>query len=133
MSDEIDALLRKARRTVQAGYRLLSGGFAEEATSESYYAKFYAAKAMLLSEGERLRQHKHVIRAFEELLVETRRVDRRFLASLDASLRLRHSADYETDLTFAISEEQARESLRSAEEFLNMAEAFLKEGLTGNL
>ncbi len=125
--------MRKARRTVRAGYRLLSGGFAEEATSESYYAKFYAAKAMLLSEGKRLSQHKHVIRAFEELLVETRRVDRRFLASLDAGLRLRHSADYETDLAFTISEEQARESLKSAEEFLDMAEGFLNERMQGNL
>jgi hypothetical protein len=59
-------------------------------------------------------------------------VEAKFRTALDESLKLRHFADYETDLTYAISTEAAEATLREANEFVTMAEKFL-EGAGGNI
>ena len=127
MTPESDALLRKSRRSLEAGRLLLSKGFLEDVASGAYYAMLYAAKAMLLNSGQKATQHKHVTRKFQELFIATGKVEPKFYESLEGSLKRRHFADYETDLTFAISNEEAEASLKEAAAFLAMAEQFLGE------
>ena len=124
MNEEIQALVRKSRKALEAGRLMLSGGFPEQAASEAYYAMFYAAKAMLLREGKRLKQHKQVIRAFKNLAAKTGRS--RFYDLLSNGFKLRHFAAYETDLVVKVSEDRARAALNAANEFLNVAEEYLE-------
>ncbi len=107
---------------------LLSKGFSADATSEAYCAMFYAAKAMLLSAGSRATRHKHVEREFQDLFVRSHQVKPRFGQSLKDGYKLRHLADYETDLAATISSKEAEGSLKEAREFVEMAGAFLKAG-----
>jgi uncharacterized protein (UPF0332 family) len=62
MTEEVEALIRKARRSLKAGEILLSPGFVEEAVTRAYYAMFSAAKAMLLTQGRKPTKHKHAAR-----------------------------------------------------------------------
>jgi len=89
---------------------------------------FTAAKAMLLLRAPRATKHRPVRRKFEELLVNTGRVERKFLTYLEVGLQSRQFADYETDLTYVVTPEEAEARLREAGEFVDMAEEFLKEG-----
>ena len=126
MDEEIQALLRKARRKLQAGESALSQGFPEEAASDAYYAMYHAAKAMLLPRAPRVRKHGDVRVKFKELLVDAGKVDNRFDSYLDQGLKTRHFADYETDLGVSVSSEEAEQVLARASEFVTMAEDFLK-------
>jgi len=126
MTPEAEALLRKSRRSIEAGCLLLSKEFAEDAASEAYYAMFYAAKAMLVSAGEKATQHKHVARRFQQLFVATGQIQGKYYDTLEEGLKLRHFADYETDLTYAVSSEDAAASLEKATKFVAMAEELLR-------
>ncbi len=132
MNEETQALLRKAKRKLLAAESVLLNGFPEDTASDAYYAMYHAAKAILLNRAPRVKKHGDVIRKFSELLVETGRIDRKFAEYLEGSLRSRHFADYETDLTAIISPEDARDWLRKATEFVTMAEKFL-EGTGGSI
>lgn len=59
-------------------------------------------------------------------MVDTGRVEDRFIEYLEKGFKTRHAADYQTDLTTAVSIEDAEESMRKATEFVGMAEQFLK-------
>ncbi len=52
----------------------------------------------------------------------------RFSQSLKGGYKLRHLADYETDLAATISSKEAEGNLKEASEFVEMAGAFLKAG-----
>jgi hypothetical protein len=126
MNQEIKALLRKSRRFLEAGKSLLAGGFPEDAASRAYYAEFTASKAMLLLKSPKATKHGPVKRTFEELLVNTGKVQRKFLTYLELGLLVRHFADYETDLVHTVTIEDAEARLREASEFVDMAEEFLE-------
>ncbi len=130
MNDEVQALLAKAHRSLDAAAVIIAAGFFEKAAGEAYYAMFYAAKAMLLNTAKRLKQHKQVIRAFESLAKTSGKL--KFYDSLAQAFRLRHFATYETGLLADVSQKQARTTLQNATEFVTMAEDFLR-GAGGNI
>jgi len=129
MNEEIQSLLAKAHRSLDAAAVIIAAGFFEKVASEAYYAMFYAAKAMLLNAGKRLKQHKQVIRAFESLAKTSGKL--KFYDSLAEAFKLRHFATYETGLLADVPEERARVTLQNATEFVTMAEQFLR-GAGGN-
>jgi len=126
MNEEIEALLRKSHRFLDAGRSLLAAGFPEDAASRAYYAEFTASKAMLLLRSPKATKHGPVKRTFEETLVNTGKVERKFLTYLELALQVRHFADYETDLIHTLTTEDAEVRLREASEFVAMAEEFLR-------
>jgi uncharacterized protein len=122
MDQEIQALLRKASRKLQAARSALSQGFPEEAASDAYYAMYHAAKALLLPRAPRVKRHGDVRIKFRAVLVDTGKIDKRFDDYLDEGLKARHFADYGTDLEVTISLDEAKEALVRAEEFIAMAQ-----------
>jgi len=126
MNEEVQALLRRAHRFLRAAENQLGSDFPEEAASRAYYAMFTAARALLLRTAPKASRHEHVKREFEELFVKTGKVDRKFLTYLEVGLLSRHFADYETDLTYVATHEEAASRLREAEEFVALAENLLK-------
>jgi uncharacterized protein (UPF0332 family) len=87
---------------------------------------FTAAKALLLRTAPKVSRHENVKREFEELLVKTGKIERKFLTYLEVGLLSRHFADYETDLTYVVRPEEAASRLREASEFVAMAEDFVR-------
>ncbi len=126
MTSEVEALLRKARRSLQASDLMLSQGLPEKAASEAYYAMFYAAKAMLVSRTPRVTRHRDVIAKFREQFTDGGKIEEKFAEYLDGGFKTRHLATYETDPIFAISSQGGKSWLENAKEFVAMAEEFLK-------
>jgi len=131
MTKEVEAFMRKARRSLKASEILLRQGFVEDAVARAYFGTLSAAKAMLLVRGRKPTKHKHVAREFERLFIESGTVEPKFLSFLQGGFISRHFADYETDLTHPISAEDAEGRLKAATEFVTMAEQFLR-GAGGN-
>ena len=131
MNEETAALMRKSHKFLNAGNSLLTAGFPEDAASRAYYAEFTAAKAMLISKSPRATKHGPVKRTFEDILVNTGKVERKYLPYLELALQVRHFADYETDLIHTVTTEDAEARLREATEFVAMAEEFLKHEEAG--
>lgn len=71
MRAETEALLTKARRSLDNARRSLDAGDADFAASRAYYAMFYAAEALLLSRGLAFSKHAAVIAEFTREFVRS--------------------------------------------------------------
>jgi uncharacterized protein (UPF0332 family) len=94
VSDDADALLAGAQDEIASARHLVSGGYAGQAVSRSYYGAFYAAEAALLALGETRSKHSGVISAFERLVVREGGLDPAVSAQLRSLFRRRNEADY---------------------------------------
>ncbi len=94
--------------------------------NRTYYVMFEAASAMLAGADVEVETHHGVKIKFGELFVKTGRADPKFGRHLSRALDLREDADYAIDSRAEVPKEVAEEQLRTAREFLEMAESFLK-------
>ncbi|HEU0297504.1 MAG TPA: HEPN domain-containing protein [Anaerolineales bacterium] len=78
MNDEIEALLKKAKRSQKAAARLFKDGDIDFAASRAYYSLFYTASALLLSRGLAFSSHSGVIANFGKEFARTRAMDPQF-------------------------------------------------------
>ena len=128
MTSEQLALLQKAQDSLQAARLLTDQDFYDFAVSRAYYAMFYAAEALLLSEGLAFSKHSAVIAAFGQHFAKTRRVPpelHRYLIEGEAS---RNVGDY--DVGPGLSKDEAIRQITRAARFLELAERLL--GLIGS-
>jgi len=95
MSDDVQALLARAREELRAVQTLVDAGFQEQADSRAYHAAFYAAEAGLLALGESRSRHSGVIAAFGRIVVKDRGFDQGQARALRTLFDLRNSADYD--------------------------------------
>ena len=95
MTDEVDRLLSRARRDIDAAATLAREGFHEPAVSRAYYAAFYAAEAALLVLGESRSKHSGVVSAFGRFIVVDGGLDREVGRLLRSLFERRNLADYE--------------------------------------
>ena len=51
MTEEITKFIQKAEHALQVAQDLLNSGYPSDASSKIYYSMFYAAQALLKSEG----------------------------------------------------------------------------------
>jgi uncharacterized protein (UPF0332 family) len=70
-SEEVKALLHKARRSLDAAKELFSKGYYDFAVSRAYYAMFYSAEAVLLTKDLKFKKHSAVISGFGKEFVKT--------------------------------------------------------------
>lgn len=128
---ELDALLAKAKRSLDAAELLLEAGNADFAVSRAYYGCFYIAEALLLSEGHRYSRHGQVIAQFGRHFAKEDRIDRRFHKLLDEAFSARQLADYaaETDM----DPQEVRKMIDEGRRFLAVARQHLgSHGDAGN-
>jgi uncharacterized protein (UPF0332 family) len=100
---EIAANLERAELSIRAARQLLSGGYYDFAASRAYYAAFYAATAVLLSEGLELSKHSGVIAAIHQRLVKAGKLDKEQGQTLNWLFEVRGVGDYGTTLSPASS------------------------------
>lgn len=94
---ETSDYLRRARESLSAAELLWEGGYPSEAISRAYYAMFYAAQALLRSEGIVVAKHSAVVSKYGEAFAKTRRVDPALHRMLIDAKKARESADYVMD------------------------------------
>ncbi len=125
MSHEIEALVRLAEDSRAAADKLLESGHARFGASRAYYAMFYCASALHLSQGRSFSRHGSVIGAFARYFVKTGLLDRGLHRYLHEAFEQRQISDY--DPLAEVSEEDARIILGRAAEFIDATKAYLRE------
>ena len=124
MTPELDALVRKGRRSLAAGRHLYGLGDYDFAASRAYYAMFYLAEALLLSQGHSFSRHSAVIAAFGQHFVKTGVFSADHHAALRTAFDERNVGDYQYALPFP--EDTAARLPEQAAAFVDDAEAYLR-------
>ncbi len=122
---EIDTLIEKARRSLDATHHLFRGGFYEDAVSRAYYSMYFAAKALLLKRNITVKTHKGLLSKFGLEFVDEGVVEKYYGRALRIAEELREEADY--SISREISKEEAESLIEDAEKFLDRIKRALNE------
>lgn len=124
MKPEVQALLKKARESVDAAKHLGDKGYWDFAAARAYYAMFYAA-AVLLENGLTFSSHSGVIGAFGRNFAKTGVFEAKFHRYLLDGQDIRNAGDY--DVGTPVAESQAKDVMTWANEWIAAAEKFLNK------
>lgn len=122
---EIEALVAKAKESLDAAQGLLRDGHPDFAASRGYYAMFYVAEALLAALGQSYSRHSAVIAAFGREYARAGELDAKFHQWLIAAQNFRNIGDY--GIETHVSKEQAQSVCAWAKEFILAAEACLSK------
>jgi Uncharacterized conserved protein related to C-terminal domain of eukaryotic chaperone, SACSIN len=117
--DEIDLQLVQAELRLKAARQLQETGFYDDAVSRAYYSMYFAATAMFLARGIRVKTHRGLVARFGREFVETGLIEAHFGRILRIAEELRSEADY--SIIRQISDEEAAAILNDADKFLARA------------
>ena len=126
MTDEVRKYLEKAEHALLVAEELRHGGHAPDAASKIYYAMFYAAQALLKSEGIEVIKHSAVESSFGYYFAKTGRLDPKFHKMLMSARKVREIADYDIDEEIvepvaSLKLEEGRAFLATIREFLGVS------------
>lgn len=124
MTNEVESLQAKARRTMAEAQHLFKNDFYEGSISRAYYAMFHAAEAALLDIGITASTHKGVHMMFGKHFVKAKRLPAHLGRDLTDVFEARQAADY-GDMQSASSD--AEEVLHKAQSFVDHIERYLRE------
>lgn len=123
MGTETSQMLQRARQSIEAAQLLHERGLDGFAVSRAYYAMFYVAEALLLSQGLAFSKHSAVIAAFGERFAKPRLLDPVFHQYLVEAFDKRQIGDY--DFQEEIEPSDAQQQIERATAFLDAAKAWL--------
>lgn len=129
MQDKAKALcvyrINSALETLEVVRVCIESKHYKDAINRSYYASFYAIKAVLAMEGTDFKRHKDVVAYFNKNYVATGHFDKslgRMLANLQQT---RETSDY--DDFFIASREEAEIQCESTENIIEAVRKFLND------
>lgn len=122
-SPEVQALVEKARESLEVAHGLVRDEHFDFAASRAYYAMFYVAVALLYHRGKTYNKHSAVISGFGREYAKPGRLDAKFHRWLIDAQDFRNIGDY--GIKIHVSEEQAKLVCEWADEFIGAADAFL--------
>jgi uncharacterized protein (UPF0332 family) len=120
---EITANLERAEQSIQAARDLAAKGYHDFAASRAYYAAFYGATAILLSEGLDFSKHSGVIASIHQQFVKTAKLSKEQGKDLNWLFEIRNVGDYGG--AAHVSPPQAERAIQAAEGFLNAIKSLL--------
>jgi len=123
MKDEVGRYIDKSEHALLVAEDLLRDGHAPDAASKIYYAMFYAAQALLKSEGIEVSKHSAVEAAFGYHFAKPGRIDPKYHKMLMGARKVREIADYGIDEE--IVEPAASLKLEEGRSFLKAIKTFL--------
>ena len=124
MTEEVGKYLEKADHALVVAAYLLHAGHAPDAASKIYYAMFYAAQALLKSEGIGVTKHSAVESAFGYHFAKSGRIDAKYHRMLITARKIREIADY--DINEEIVEPSLTLKIEDGEAFVKAIKDFLK-------
>ena len=125
--EESQRWMAKAHSSLTAARKLLEELLFAKSISRSYYAMFYAAKALLLLDGIEVSKHSAVIAAFGREYAKTGKIDPRYHRMLLDGFEWRQKSDY--DVYWLATREEAEKCLQGAEAFVAQVEKSLQATL----
>lgn len=117
MEDKIEALLNKSQKFLRSAAVLFELEDFDSCASRSYFAMFYAAQAMLLSETQAFSSKQGIRSSFIEQFVKRGPLPERAGAAFERASELQEVGDYAYD--FAVTEPDSEHILAEAEAFVN--------------
>ena len=108
--------LNSALETLEATKVCIDSKHYKDAINRSYYAAFYAIKAILAMDGTDFKRHKDVVAYFNKKYVATEIFDKNLGRKLSNLQQTRETSDY--DDFFVASKEDAEIQYLSAEEII---------------
>ncbi|HYO13555.1 MAG TPA: HEPN domain-containing protein [Thermoanaerobaculia bacterium] len=118
-------LLQKAGRALRAAERLLITGDADFAASRTYYAYFYTAQALLLTQGLRFSRHGQVVAQYGRCFGRSKHLEPGFHRLLMRAFKIREVADYQVEVP--VDPEEVEELLQEGRRFLEAASRYLQQ------
>jgi uncharacterized protein (UPF0332 family) len=129
MKPEVEQLMDKAVRSLKTAEKILEDGEVDFASSRAYYAMFYVAfyvaEALLLQRNLSFSSHSAVTSNFGKEFARTGTLNPKFHTYLIKSQDRRNIGDYA--IGTHLTEEEVREMLTWAKEFIKAAENYLKQ------
>lgn len=122
---EIQALLNKAERAIGSAETELEAGNLDFAASRGYYACFYVAQALLLTQNYRFSSHGKVLGQYGLMFARTEVLDRSFHQLLLRGYKLRQVGDYAA--LAEVESDLVAELIQGGREFLQAAYRYLEE------
>jgi len=113
---EVALYLDRAHQMLVVAARNLAQGFYASAVNRAYYAIFYAANAMLSTQGLARSKHSGVISAFRQRFVKPGLIEAEYSDIYGRVMDHRHVGDYE--LESYIEDQQAHADLHDAKRFV---------------
>lgn len=117
--------MNQAEETVKSATLCKDNHFFKDAINRSYYAAFYAIKAVLAIEGVDFKRHKDVVAYFNQHYVATEIFPKESGRGLARLQRKRETSDY--DDFYVASVEEAQEQIDVAVKIVDEVKNYLKE------
>ena len=115
--------MNTAEETMDAAQICMDGKHYKDAVNRSYYAAFYAVKAVLALEEKDFKRHKDVVAYFNQHYVATDIFPKEIGRKLARLQQRREKYDY--DDFVIVSKEDGEEQIMSAQDVINAVKAYL--------
>lgn len=123
--NEIELLIDRAEKRLDASHHLFKEGFYEDAVSRAYYSMYFAAKALLLKKDIIVKTHRGLLSKFGLEFVNEGVIEEYYGKALRIAEELREEADY--SITRKIALEETESVIEDAEKFLDRIKKALEE------
>jgi uncharacterized protein (UPF0332 family) len=116
-SSEIASNLERSKTNLRAARDLVDKGYYDIAASRAYYAAFYSANALLLSENIDTNKHSGVIALIHKHFVKVGKLDKEQGKNLNWLFEVRSVGDY--GVSVHVTSAEAYRAIEVAEKFLD--------------
>ena len=123
MTEEVTRFIQRAEHALKVAQDLMEDGYPSDAASKIYYSMFYAAQALLKSEGINVVKHSAVESALGYHFAKAGRIDPKYHRMLINARKIREIADY--DIHEEIVEPVASLKIEEGKAFLEAIKSFL--------
>ena len=117
--------IEKAEERLEVAHLLYNQRHYEDSISRSYYAIFFATRALLLTKDVNPRTHSGVKNQFAQRFVKTKEIEPEFNDILKEAKEIREMGDYNE--FYSATTEEAYSQLENAERFLQRVKEILQE------
>lgn len=129
MDDELRELMKyrfdRAVETLTVAHALLENGNYRDANNRSYYAAYYAMKAVYALKGKDFRKHKTLIAEFNKEFVATEIFPKSLGRKISVLALIREQSDY-NDFYIA-SKQESQQQVEIAEELVAAVRRYLEK------
>ena len=123
--------IEQAKESLKASQIMLENNMIKDAINRSYYAVFYALKAVLALEEKDFKRHKDVVAYFNKMYVATEKFPREFGRMIAKLQQLREKSDY--DDFFIASKEEAQKQFDNAESIVAAIIEYMRKKNSGTI
>jgi uncharacterized protein (UPF0332 family) len=121
----VKTYLEAAHEALAGSLYNLGGGYYGIAINRAYYAVFYAANALLITQGQARGKHSGTISAFRQFFVKPGLIEPKYSDIYGRLMDDRHISDYDMDTV--VEPERVETDVKEARQFVERIETFLKQ------